>query len=211
VATGAGAAPATAADLADWATRTCCLVGGCTTTFRGAVTPRTLPAHLARSHKLAAVPAEWVRALRLAGCRYCGRLFRTVVDSQPKTSLSRHEAWCDERPPREPEEESDPLPLPTSDAGGFLPNVGDDVTPAVGAAAGDGAAAWAPARPLHPPPTLFLAEPSEWARRLGVLLLLQAPTPDSWPALAASRARTTDYVAASLLPTWRQLGADALS
>ena len=99
--TAAGAAPATAADLASWATRTCCVVGGCTTTFRGAVTPRTLPAHLARSHKLAAVPAEWVRALRLAGCRYCGRPYRTVVDWQRRTSLSRNEARRDERPPRE--------------------------------------------------------------------------------------------------------------
>jgi len=58
VATVAGAAPETEADLANWATRTCCVMKECTTTFRGAVTPRTLPARLARSHTLAAVPAE---------------------------------------------------------------------------------------------------------------------------------------------------------
>jgi len=154
-ATAADAAPATAADLANWATRKCCVVGGCTTTHRGAVTPRTLPAHLPRSHTLAAVPEEWVRALRLAGCRYCGRPYRTVVGRQRRTSLSRHEARCDERPALATEEDKDLPPAPDGEAGGAVANVKDGARPAAVAAAGnrtggDQGLSWIYPRGLYP-------------------------------------------------------------
>eukprot|EP00168_Porphyra_purpurea_P010800 TRINITY_DN2692_c0_g1_i2.p4 TRINITY_DN2692_c0_g1~~TRINITY_DN2692_c0_g1_i2.p4 ORF type:complete len:126 (+),score=19.85 TRINITY_DN2692_c0_g1_i2:1024-1401(+) len=113
----AGAAPASATELANWATRTCCVVGGCPKTFRGTVTPRTLPMHLARAHTLASVPAAWVTALGLAGCRHCGRPYRTMRDWQRRSSLSRHEARCDERPASDQEGVTGLPPLPAGSTG----------------------------------------------------------------------------------------------
>jgi len=92
--TAAGGAPASAADLSAWETSTCCVVSGCTTTFRGAVTSCTLPAHLSRVHLLAAVPGEWVSSLQLGGCRSCGRPYRTAGDHHGRTSPSRHKRRC---------------------------------------------------------------------------------------------------------------------
>ena len=231
----AGAATASAADLASWATRTCCVVPGCTTTFRGTVTPRTLPAHLARAHKLASVPRTWVTAMRLGGCRYCGRPYRTPLDGRRQNSLRRHEVRCAQRPAPEPDTDTDEPLAPRAAARGAPSHVGgDNDAPMAGAtddqvanatgdlaadALGDQAAdeladqaAGAAARPPTPnPATLFLRERSEWERRRASFLLVQAPTPDAWPALVASGARTADRVPASMLPVWQQLGADALA
>ena len=211
-ATAAGAATASAAELAAWATRTCCFVPGCTTTLRGTVAPRKLPAHLARTHTLAAIPQPWVTAMRLGGCRYRGRAYRTPLDGRRQTSLRRHEERCVvQRPAADPDTDTAGPPPPPDAAGGATSHAGDAANVAATAKTSDRAAGDARAPPPSPNHQRFSRDPREWARRRASFLLLQPPTPEAWPALVASGARTADHVAASLLPAWRQLGGDALA